>query len=150
MLGQDFRLHLGDAELAGHCVRRRSIVAGQHDDLDALSIESGERIGGRRLYGIGNRENPGRPSVDRHQDCGCAVAAQLIGFLLEGRRVGPGLAEEGSIPDHNPAALDFADHALARGAVELACILKLQPAFHGRFDDRRSQRMFAPPFEAGG
>ena len=43
-VGQDFRLDLVDAELAGDGLGGRAVVAGQHDDADAFGVKRGDRL----------------------------------------------------------------------------------------------------------
>ena len=42
-LGQDLGLHVVDPELSGDRLRRRAVVAGQHDDADALALQGRDR-----------------------------------------------------------------------------------------------------------
>ena len=56
-----------------------AVVAGQHDDLDAVACQRFQRRGRRRLHGIGNREHTGQLAVDCDVDDGGPVIAQVFG-----------------------------------------------------------------------
>ena len=83
LIGQHFRLDLGDAEAPRDGICRRPVVAGQHDDLDAISRQRLQRIRRRRFHGVGDGEQSGQFAVDRHVDHGRAVAAQTLGLIVQ-------------------------------------------------------------------
>ena len=83
LVGQHFRLDVGDAEAFCDGVRRGPVVAGQHDDLDALGRQRFERIRRRRLHGVRNGEQACQLAVDRHVDHGRALAAQTLALIVQ-------------------------------------------------------------------
>ena len=62
-----------------HRRRGDSIVAGQHDDLDAVILQHLERFRGRRLDRIGNADESGGAAVDRDEHHGLAIFALRVG-----------------------------------------------------------------------
>ncbi len=120
MLGQHLRLDLLDAEAMGHRFGGDPIVAGEHDDLDALLPQGAQRGGGARFDGIGDRDDPGGALVDADVDDGRTLGAQLIG--AGGQLMGVdvmGGQEIRTAQDHG-AALDHAKHTKPDGCVEVA------------------------------
>ena len=92
LIGQYVRFHLSDAELGGDSLGRRAIVAGQHDDPDALTAQGIERRHRRRLDRIGHRDDAGRLIIDRHEEGRGAFFSQRVGARFEigaGARHGP-------------------------------------------------------------
>src|SRR4051794_7208954 len=75
LIGQDLGLDLRDAEAACNRFGRSAVVAGEHDDTDALRLKCCEGLRGRRLYGIGDGDHAGRPAIHADEDCGRSVPA---------------------------------------------------------------------------
>ena len=67
----------------------------------------------RRLDRIGDRDHAGGLAVDRDEDRGRAVLAQLLGLRGQRRGVDAELDEEFRVAERDPPALDRPDHALA-------------------------------------
>ncbi len=95
------------------------IVAGQHDDLDALHRQRLQRIRRRRLYRIGDREQPGQLAVDRDVDDGGAVATQAFGLLIQGLAFNTERCQEVGIAQSHGLAADLAGGALTGRGIEL-------------------------------
>ena len=58
-------------------LRRGAVVAGQHDDGDAVGLERRERLRGVVLHRIGDGDDAGELAVDGDEDRGRAFAAKL-------------------------------------------------------------------------
>ena len=115
---QHLGLHLGDAEPPGDGLRRRAVVAGQHDDADSFPRQRLQRGRRRLLDRVGDGEDGRCLAVDREEDGGGAVLAQPLGLAVERGRVDAVLAQEAGIAQRELAALDRAQHALAGRRVE--------------------------------
>jgi hypothetical protein len=63
--------HLGDHSVNAQLVRdpasRGLVVSSQHDDLDVHGVQFAYCCCRRVAGSVRQRENPGRPSIDRHQ-----------------------------------------------------------------------------------
>ncbi len=75
---QHVRLDLIDAELPRDGFGRGFIVAGQHDDADALAMQRVQRLRRRRLDRIGDGEDAAGPAIDPDIDRGGAIMTQRI------------------------------------------------------------------------
>ena len=67
VLGQDLGLDIVDAQPAGHRLGGGPVVAGQHDDADAVGPQRLQRLRRARLDRIGDRDDPAGPAVDRQR-----------------------------------------------------------------------------------
>ena len=128
-----------------------AVVAGQHDDAHAVRAQAVERRRRRRLDRIGDGDDAGRLAVDGDEQHRRAVAAAAR------RRVPREIADatpRSSISFALPSAtarpptvpvtpLPVTDAKSVASCRAHAALLR-------RGDDRRGQRMFARPFEAGG
>ena len=56
LVREHLRLDPVDPELLGHCTGRGPVITGQHNDLDTILVQRGNRLARRRLYRIGNGE----------------------------------------------------------------------------------------------
>ena len=108
LVGEDLCLHVVDAEAARHRFRRHPMVAGEHDDTDAVVLQQAQRLGGRVLDRVGDTDGPGGGAIDGHEDDGLALAAQFLGAPGQGVRAGAevvheaGVAEGNGAPVHGP------------------------------------------------
>ena len=120
LLRQHLGLDLVDRQPPRHGLRGGAVVAGEHDDADALPAQRRERVRRRRLDRIGDRDQAGGRAVDRDEDHGRAVLAQLLGFFRQ--RVGRDaeLGEPARIAEREAPPVDHRDRALAARRVELA------------------------------
>ena len=57
LLRQHFRLDIDDAKSCSHCLRGDAIVAGQHDDTDAVRTQLRERSRCGGLDRVGDRDD---------------------------------------------------------------------------------------------
>ena len=78
MVGQHLGLDAVDAEAAGDGLGGDPVVAGEHDDLDALGAQRLERLGGGLLDRVGDGDDPGDLLVDADEDDGGAVGAEPV------------------------------------------------------------------------
>ena len=133
-----------------HSERRGAIVAGQHDDGDALRLQRRECRRRRRLDRIGDGEEAGELAVDGDENDRGTVVAQALGVVAQ--RVG-GEAEFGKefgVAERDAATLDQADRALAGRGVESDDALEFDLSLGCRGDDRRGERMLAGALDARG
>ena len=84
VVGQDLGLDPVDAEAAGDGFGGDPVVAGEHDDLDAVGAQRLERLGGGVLDRVGDGDDAGDLAVDADEDGGGAVGAQPV--RLRGER----------------------------------------------------------------
>ncbi len=61
---QNIGLDLGDTERLRHRLRGRDVVAGQHDDAQAVGAQLPERLLRARLDRIGDGDDAGSPAID--------------------------------------------------------------------------------------
>jgi hypothetical protein len=78
LIGEHLGLDVGDAEPLGYGFGSGAVVAGQHDDADAVRRERFQRGGGRLLHRIGNGDDAGGLAVDREEDRRRAFATQAL------------------------------------------------------------------------
>ena len=150
LIGQHLRLDLGDPKTFRDSVGGGPVVAGQHDDLDALGRQRLQRIRRRWFDRIGDGEQPGQLAVDGHVDHGRAVAAQALGLGIQRLRVDAERLQENRVTENDGLAFDLAGGALAGRRVELVHPAEIEVALPGRPHDGVSQRMFAGALDAGG
>ena len=148
-VGQHLGLDLGDAELSRHRHRGGAVVAGQHDDGDAVGLQRCERLRGAFLHRIGDGDDARGLAVDGDEDRGRALAAEPLGLLLKRLRRDVQLAQKPRVAEDDAAALHHADRALAARRIEAAHRQKLDLALGGRFDDGLAERMLAAALDAG-
>ena len=149
LVGQHLGLDLADAETARDGLRGRAVVAGEHDDADAVGAQGFERGLRRCLHRIGDGDDGGRLAVDADKDRGGPVSAQLVGFRGERARVDPQLLEETCIAERHALAVDGAERPLAGGRVEIAGRAERNLAPFGCRDDGGGKRVLARPLDAG-
>ena len=137
--------------LAATASRGGAVVAGQHDDADAIRPQARERRRRRRLDRVGDGDDPGRLAVDRDEHRGRAVAPQRVG-LRDSRS--PMATPRSSIRSALPSAT-------ARPSIVPVTPLPVTDAKSGRRpaastprslrrgDDRGGERMLARAFETG-
>ena len=113
-------------------VRRGPVVAGQHDDLDALGRQRLQRVRRRCLHRIGNGEQSRELAVDGDVDHGRAVAAQTLALFVQRLRVDAERLQEVRIAEHDGLAVDLAGRALAGRRVELLHLAEIEIALLGR------------------
>ncbi len=126
---QHFGLDLVDAELARHGLGGGAVVAGEHDDADALGMKVGDRLRRRLLDRIGDGDDAGRLAIDRRparrwrrpRASRPRSASGVDGDALAG--------EEAGIADDAGDAVDAALGALAGRAVEIGRLGEVQTAF---------------------
>ena len=115
MTGQDLRLDLGDAQATRDGLRRGAVVAGEHDNANAVRGEGSQRLGGGLLDRIGDRNDAGRLAVDSEENGGRPIAAQAFGFLTHGGGVDVQFGEETRIAERDLFTLDRSGHPFPRG-----------------------------------
>ena len=118
ILRKDFRLDLADAELARDRFGRRAIVAGQHHDADARRLEGANRVGGRRLDRVGDRDDAAGLAVERGEDRCRAIVAQFVRRPFERRDINSSRLHHGPVAERRLAPVNRAGHALARRGIE--------------------------------
>ena len=109
ILRQKPRAVIGDAHLRRHGLRRRFVVAGQHDDLAHTGLfHVGDRRRGVRLHGIRQHDAADRPAVRRDRDRAGRKLRNIHAVLLQ---KGAAPREDALAPDDrlDAAARDFAD-----------------------------------------
>ena len=135
---------------ARHRLRRRPVVAGQHDDPHPLRLQAGERFGRRRLDRVGDGEERRRPAVDADEDRRRAVLPQLVGLRGERSHVDALLGQERRIAEHDALPSTLPSAPLPVGESNSSTGAVAMPALLGRGDDRRGERVLAGPLDAGG
>ena len=83
LLGQHLGPDVVDPELPRHGLGGRPVVAGEHDDPQALLVKRFIAAGGRFLDRVGDAEQARRPAVDGDEHHRLALAAELLGPSLE-------------------------------------------------------------------
>ena len=107
-----------------------------------------ERRRSRGLDRIRDGDDARRRAVDRDEDRGRAVLAQLFGPPVEPDRRNVQLGEERRIAEHHALALDHADRTLAGRRIEAGYRLEGNAARLGGRDDRGGERMFTRLLDA--
>jgi hypothetical protein len=130
-------------------LRGRAVVAGEHDDADAQPSQGRERLRGRGLDRIRDRDRAGEAPVDRHQHHGGAVVAQPLGLALQCAGRDAELRQEGGVAERHRPALDRSGHALAARRVEVGHRRERDGALGGGVRDRAAERMLARALDAG-
>src|SRR5918993_3707498 len=149
LVRQDLGLHLVDAEPARDRSGGGPVVAGEHDNADALRLEAGECLGRRGLYRIGDGDGAGQLPIRGHENGGGAVGAQPVRLLGEGEHVDTVLTQEGGVAEHHLAALDGPECAFAGRRVELRYRRGADPLLLRRGDDGYRERVLAGALDAG-
>ena len=132
----------------GDRLSRRAIVAGQHDDPNALTAQATECRHGRRLDRIGHRDDAGRLAVNRHKKGRCTFLSQRLRVCLEIGANDTMILEQRGVPDGDTPAPAVPGHSLARDGDEIRDLLKNHFAFHCRCQYGGSERMFAQFLQA--
>ena len=83
---QHLGFDVGDAKRRSHRLRRFAIVPREHDDTVVACSQARERCRCRGLDRIGDRQDAGRASVERHVDDRRPRTAVLRGAVLEALR----------------------------------------------------------------
>ena len=116
-----------------------AVVAGQHDDAQAVGAQRGDRRGGALLDRILEADRAGELAVDRQHD-----------RPLEGAEIDAVLLQEARRAEQQPLALDDARHAAPGVAAELGDRRRRHAPLARELDDRAGDRMLAVLLEAGG
>ena len=121
VLGQDLGLDLVDAEPARHRLGRGPVVAGQHDDPDAVGAQRRPAPAACvALIGSATAMRPAGPAVDRDEQRRGALAPELVGARPPASpRATPWSRIMPRVAERHRAAVDRAGHALARHRGEL-------------------------------
>ena len=130
-------------------VRGAAVVAGQHDDPDALARGARRWLRPRvSLIGSATTSSPASlPSIATNITP-CALAAMLIGLGLERGRVDAELAQQRRVAERHLPAVDRARDALAGVRLRNRCVAgSVDAALLGALDDRRRERMLAAALE---
>ena len=151
LVGQHFGLDVGDAKAARDGLRRGPVVAGQHDDVDALRRQRLQRLRRRRLHRVGDGEHSRQLAVDgdedrqsrrRRADARPARSSDAVSM--------PSDCRKSALPSTMRLAVDLADRALAGRRVEFLDLAEIEIALLGRPHDGVGQRMLARPLDARG
>ena len=94
----------------------RAVVAGQHDDADAVGAQRFERGLRRGFDRIGDGDDAGRLAVDADEDRRGAIGAQLLRLGRKWSGIDALLLEEGGVAECHALALDGADARPCRSA----------------------------------
>ena len=120
VVGQHLGLDPVDAEAAGDGLGGDPVVAGEHDDLDAVGAQRLERRGGGLLDGVGDGDDPGDLVVDADEDDGGAVGAEPVGLGASAALVStPWPARNSALPSRTRRPSTRPDDALAGRGVEV-------------------------------
>ena len=138
------------SKLASDRVCRHSIVAGQHDDADAVGLQRGERFGRAGLDRIGDPGNSCDASVKGDEDCGGSFVAKPVGRCGERAEVNASLLHDTLIADHDAASVDDAADALPRRRLEVLSVSKSEALFFRRLHNRGAERMLTASFHTRG
>ncbi len=147
---QHIGLDLVDAEAACHGLRGGAVVAGQHDNADAVRLQGLQRRRCRRLDGIGDGEDaerlPVRADVDRRR----AILTQGIRLMGKSGGIDVVLREKGGIAENQAPAFDRAENALAGGRIEIRHGGHREAPRLRRRHDGVCQRMLRGGLDGGG
>ena len=114
--------------------RDRLVVAGEHDDMNALRLQGADGIGRGWFYLVGDYEVADVLTVDSHAEGGAAGRTQCGDCcLLECSEI----QHQRGIADGDPLCVDDAANAFAWDGCELLRLRKLQASFLGGVDDGR-------------
>src|ERR1035437_1266762 len=125
------------------------MVAGQHYDADAVASERTNGFGRGWFEGIGEDKSARVPAIDCNAHAGATRHGGVQERLL---RIGErsGLNHQCSVADGDSPAIDFALDSLPWEVGEVSGLGQLHLAVQSALHDRRTQRMFAGAFQAGG
>ena len=142
VVGQHVGLDPVDAEAAGDGFGGDPVVAGEHDDLDALGTERLERFGGGRLDRVGDGEDARHRAVDADEDGGRTFGAQPVGFArVSGPVSMPWLARKLALPRTTRVPSTLPTAPLPAGESKSLTSGMVSPASRRR-RRRRRQRVF--------
>ncbi len=128
--------------VARDCLGGPSVVAGEHGDRDPEPSQLGDGLGRSCLERVCDRDDGGRPAVDRREDRGLAVGRQGVGRCHERRRVDSLRLEEAGATDEDPVGTDGRRHPAAGDAQEIGRVREDELAGLGRFaHDRVAERV---------
>ena len=130
--------------------RRGAIVAGQHDDADALGAQRGERVRRRLLDRIGDGDDAGELAIDRDEHRGGAVAPQFLGARSSAAVAMPRSPSNAALPTTTrmPPILPMTPLPVTR--FEIGDVLQREAAFFRGGDDGGGEGMLARALEARG
>ena len=152
VVGQHLGLDPVDAQAAGDGLGGDLVVAGEHDDLDALRSQRLERGGGGLLDGVGDGEHArdaGRRRRRRRRWRRRRAAGRPRRPARPCPRPWP--VRNVSLPTSDPSSVDAADDALADGGVEVVDRRNAQvPARSAAAHDGQAERVLGGAFDAGG
>ena len=93
----------------------RSVVAGDHDHLQAHLPQPGHGLHRIRLQRVGHRYDAGEAAVRGHEHGRLAVVGQAFRLLFQGARLDAPVAHELEVAQEETGAVDRHLDAVARG-----------------------------------
>ena len=150
ILGKNFRLDVGNAELARDGFGGCAVVAGEHDDSDSRIAQGADRRCGRRLDRVGDCQHASRLAVNRDEDRSRPFRAQILRRLFERRDVDRANLHHQQVADVYRPPVDDPGDALARRRIEVLHRRKRELSLGRGLDDRGGEWMLAALFEACG
>lgn len=115
VVGQYLRLDPVDAQTPAGGLGGDAVVTGEHDKLDAVFAQCGQRGRGVLSDGVGDGEDAGGVIVDTDVDDGRTIGAQPVGLSVQGGGVDVVRGEEVGAAQHDGVVLDGGLHAAADG-----------------------------------
>ena len=119
ILGEYFSLDVRDPEFGRHCLRRRGIIARQHDHANAGRLQGRNSRRRRGFDRIGNRNDASGLPVYRNEDRGRAVLAHIVGRRRQTCRIDASVRHDPPISDDQLAPFDGTGDAFTDRGVEM-------------------------------
>ena len=150
LIGKHIGFDVIDANRHRHGFSRGAVVSGHHDDLEALPMQVLDGFHCRRLDRVGDADQSGGLAADRHEHHGLAAASTFVRSRPQYARIDAERCHETEIADRDATAIDDARHSLPVIDSNSLTSASVTPPLQCTRHDRRSQRVLADVFEAGG
>jgi hypothetical protein len=145
----DLGLDALDAEVSRDRLHGEAMVAGEDDELQAVGLQTPDRLAGGGAHRIRDGEQPAELAIDRHEHHGIPTRAEILGLRGEWPWVRALVVEQRGVAEGDPSTVDLAGDAAPRDGREVVGIDQDEVAGPGPGDDRCCQRVLAALLEAG-
>src|SRR5579863_166740 len=117
-------MHVADCQLPCDCIGCRTTVSSQHDDVNSLLVEAGNRFGGRRFYWISITDK-----TSGFPDCGnehhsLTISFERFGSFFEQADFDLQLGTESAISEGNASPVYEPRHSLASVGLKVRNIVE--------------------------